>query len=49
MTENLKNLNPLDDDANSFLHNVYGWKAYYLPDLNISLVKQSVATAKRPM
>ena len=41
-----ENLNPLDDDANSFLHNVYCWKAYYLPDMNGWLVQQSVATAR---
>ena len=46
MNENLKNLNPLDDDANSFLHNVYCWKVHYVSDRNRSLVKQSVATAR---
>jgi len=39
-----ENLNPLDDDANSFLHNVYCWKVHYVSDRNGSLVKQSVPT-----
>ena len=45
MVENLKKLNPLDDDANSFLHNVYCWKVHYVSDRNGLLVLVSVATA----
>ena len=47
--QNLKIVKSVDEVVNSLLYNVYHWKAYYLSDMNGSLVKQSVATAKRPM
>ena len=43
MTENLKKVESIDDDANSLLLSVYRWKAYSLWNRNGSLVKQSVA------
>ena len=35
----------VDEVANSLLHNVYCWKAYYLTDMNALLVLVSFATA----
>ena len=47
--ENLKKVKSIEEVANSLLHKVYRWEPYYLSDMTGSLVKQSVATAKRPI
>ena len=48
-TENLKKVESVEDDANSFLLSLYHWKAYDPIDRHGWLVKQSVPTAKRLM
>ena len=46
MAQNLKKMKSVDEVANLLLHNVYCWKAYYLSDMNVSVVSASIATGR---
>ena len=47
--QKFKKVESFKDHANLFLHKLYRWETYYLSDMNGSLVKKFIATAKRPI